>query len=80
MLGTKIKETRAELGLTQKEFGKLLGISPNTIARYERDEMSPQHPRVLDLAIDFLKLKITPATKKNLERLSLNEKDFAATV
>ena len=78
MLAQKLKETRKELGLTQKEFGDLLGISGNTIARYERDEMRPQHPLVLELAIEHLKL--TSKTKKNLAALALSKDDFAARV
>lgn len=78
MIGQKLKEVRKELGLTQKEFGDMLGISSNSIARYERGEMEPQHPRVLELAID--QLRLTRKTKKNLALLSLNKEEFAARV
>ena len=78
MLSQKLKETRKELGLTQKEFGDLLGISGNTIARYERDEMQPQHPRVLEMAIEHLKL--TSKTKKGVALLSLSRDEFAARI
>ena len=33
--GQKIKSRREQLGLTQSELGKLLGISQNTINQYE---------------------------------------------
>lgn len=78
MLSQKLKETRKELGLTQKEFGDLLGISSNTIARYEREELTPQHPRVLEMAIEYLRL--TPKTKDNLSKLALSKEEFAARV
>ncbi len=78
MIGKKLKETRKELGLTQKELGELLGISGNSIARYEREELQPQHPKVLDMALSYLRL--TPKTRDNIARLALDKKTFAAQV
>lgn len=80
MLIEKLKQTRQELGLTQKQFGELLGISSNTIARYERGEMQPQHPQVLAMAIEFLRLQTTPELQKKLELLALSKEEFAATI
>lgn len=80
MLLEKLKETRAALGLTQKEFGELLGISSNTIARYERGEIQPKHPKVLEMAVDFLRIQETPELKKKLHLLSLSKEAFAAQV
>lgn len=34
-IGQKIKERREQLGLTQAELGKMLGISQNTVNSYE---------------------------------------------
>lgn len=31
-----LKQVREKLGMTQEEFGRALGISNNTISRYER--------------------------------------------
>lgn len=37
----RIKELRKALGLTQKEFGKRIGVKPNTIATYEIGRNQP---------------------------------------
>ena len=80
MLDEILKQTRQELGLTQKQLGKLLGISANTIARYERGEMQAQHPQVLSMAVDFLRLQMTPDLQKKVELLALSKEEFAATI
>ena len=80
MLLEKLKETRLALGLTQKDFGELLGISSNTIARYERGEIQPKHPKVLEMAVDFLRVQETPRIKNKLQLLKMSKEDFAAQV
>jgi len=37
-IGQRIRELRKKLGLSQEEFGKRLGVTLRTIARYERGE------------------------------------------
>lgn len=37
----QIKETRRELGLTQKQCGEIFGGGPNAFSRYERGETTP---------------------------------------
>jgi DNA-binding transcriptional regulator YiaG len=52
---TDIKARRQALGLNQRELGERLGgITQNTVARWERDEVKP-HP-LLDLALKYLEL------------------------
>ena len=64
MNGTELRERRKSLGLTQEQFAKELNTTANTIARWERDEVSiPPH---LPLAIEtvernFSKKKPTKA-------------------
>jgi transcriptional regulator with XRE-family HTH domain len=78
MLSEKLKELRQELGLTQKELGALLDISSNTIARYEREEVQPQHSKTLELAI--LQLRMTPKLKKSVTRLAMSREQLAKLV
>jgi transcriptional regulator with XRE-family HTH domain len=78
MLSEKLKELRNELGITQKELGALLGISSNTIARYERNEVQPQHSKTLELAI--LQLRMTPKLKKSVSRLMMSRERLAKLV
>ena len=40
MTGTELAEIRARLGLTQTEFAGRLGIHSNSLARWERGEVS----------------------------------------
>ena len=40
-LGTQIKEARTALGLTQEALAEALGVVPQTISKWERDESQP---------------------------------------
>jgi transcriptional regulator with XRE-family HTH domain len=40
MKGTEVRRVRTALGLTQRAFAKRLGVTGNTIARYERNELA----------------------------------------
>lgn len=44
MNGAEIKELRRILGYTQAKLAEEVGVTPNTIARYERDEFKPSSP------------------------------------
>ena len=46
----QIKAIRAALKLTQVDLGRLLGVSGNTVARWERGLMTPPG-NLLDLAL-----------------------------
>jgi len=44
MTGADIKELRKTLGYTQARLAEEVGVTPNTVARYERDEFKPSPP------------------------------------
>ncbi len=44
MTGAEIKGLRKILGYTQAKLAEEVGVTPNTIARYERDEFKPSPP------------------------------------
>ncbi len=50
----KIRQVRKRLSLSQAEFGVLLGVAGNTVARWERGELVP--PKVAELAAEYLLL------------------------
>jgi len=37
-VGAKLRELREELGLSQEDWAKLLQVTTNTVARWEREE------------------------------------------
>jgi transcriptional regulator with XRE-family HTH domain len=39
MKGAEVRRVRKEFGDTQREFAKRVGVNPNTVARWERDEV-----------------------------------------
>lgn len=52
--GADLRALRKQLGLSQEELGDALDIPRNTIARWERGEMSMEKTRMLELAIASL--------------------------
>jgi transcriptional regulator with XRE-family HTH domain len=40
MTGDEVRRTRRLLGLTQRQFGERVGVWRNTVARWERDELT----------------------------------------
>ena len=49
-----IRTRRRKLGLTQIELGEKLGIPGNTISRWELGTVTPEHPKLIDLALKAL--------------------------
>ncbi len=39
MTGNEVRRLRARLGLTQKQLAELVGVTSNSVARWERDEL-----------------------------------------
>lgn len=62
----ELKHRRERLGLTQKELAELLGITPNTIARYESGLL--KIPKYMDLALEALERRQLEELKRTLER------------
>jgi transcriptional regulator with XRE-family HTH domain len=52
MTGKRFKQIRLELGLTQKQLAKLLGVWTNTVALWDRGEKSIPGP--VELAMKLL--------------------------
>jgi transcriptional regulator with XRE-family HTH domain len=46
MTGAQLKRIRSELGWTQAQVAKELGVTSNTVARWERDEVKIREPMV----------------------------------
>jgi DNA-binding transcriptional regulator YiaG len=40
MRGTEVRQVRKRLRLTQREFAGRVGVNPNTVARWERGELT----------------------------------------
>ena len=64
MTGAQIKELRKSLGYTQARLAEEVGLTPNTIARYERDELKPSPPVLKLLRLLELSQELTKAGKK----------------
>lgn len=45
-VGLKIKEARAGMGLTQDEFGELVGLAASSLSLYEKGKRSPDFDRL----------------------------------
>jgi transcriptional regulator with XRE-family HTH domain len=49
-----LRETRTRLGLSQDQLAKALGVSTNTVARWERGALTIGTPAMLALALESL--------------------------
>ena len=64
MTGAQIKELRKSLGYTQARLAEEVGLTPNTIARYERDELKPSPPVLKLLRLLELSKELSKAGRK----------------
>ena len=48
----RVKGIRVQLGLTQEQFARRLGVSPNMISRWETGEQTPSRGPVLKALLD----------------------------
>jgi len=64
MTGEQIKELRKSLGYTQAKLAEEVGLTPNTIARYERDELKPSPPVLKLLRLLELSQELSKAGRK----------------
>jgi putative transcriptional regulator len=64
MTGAEIKELRKSLGYTQARLAEEVGLTPNTIARYERDELKPSPPVLKLLRLLELSKELSKAGRK----------------
>lgn len=54
MTPAEIKRRRAALGLSQAKLGALLGVTENTVYRWEHGDVVTDNPAMLDLALKHL--------------------------
>jgi DNA-binding transcriptional regulator YiaG len=47
MEGSQLRKIRLHMALTQEQFAKQLGVRPNTVARWERNERRISKPVAL---------------------------------
>src|SRR5262245_17315871 len=50
----ELRSRRRALGLTQAALARTLGVAPNTLARWERGELSVGNPVLIGIALERL--------------------------
>jgi transcriptional regulator with XRE-family HTH domain len=55
MTGSKLQKERRRLGLSQAKLADALGVTANTVARWERGEMNIAQPQLVGAALNNLK-------------------------
>ena len=63
-LATYIRSRRKNIGMTQKELAEKVGVSTNTVARWERGESEPSWSDFLKLCV-VLGMKMEDFVKNN---------------
>ena len=72
-----LRDRREDLSLTQIQLSEYLGVSANTISRWERGDVSPEHPKMLELALNGLELKLTSNKKRErIEQLKTEVQNY----
>lgn len=71
MTGNELLARRRSLGLSQSELGEKLGVPANTIARWERGELTIASPNMLRWALK--------AIEEDMANLS-NEEQYARNI
>ncbi len=61
MKGKELKARRAALRMTQVQLAEILGVQPNTVARWENGVLDV--PRVVVLAVDTVERSFRRLTK-----------------
>lgn len=76
-IGTRIREARKTMGLTQKQLADMVGVSYLTIYRVETGKVSPSVALLSEIA-DCLRKSITSFLRQEQDRLTLiREKEQA---
>lgn len=68
----EIRKRRFALDLTQAELAEFLGINRITVVRWETGEITPESPKMLDLAFEALenrRIFDNPKTRQKIEQL-----------
>ena len=55
MSETWLRKRRSAMGMTQRDLAGELGVSLNTLARWERGALEVQHPQMLSLALEAIR-------------------------
>jgi len=62
MEGMELKEQRNALGFTQAQLAEILGVEPNTVARWENEVLSI--PKYIALAMETVKRQYKKPKRK----------------
>jgi transcriptional regulator with XRE-family HTH domain len=54
LAGEELRAWRTLLGMTQRELAAALGVTPNTVARWERGELRVARPAMVRAALTLL--------------------------
>lgn len=54
----EIRASREDLELTQEAFAAALGVTAETVARWESGDAQPESGKMLELALDMLELRL----------------------
>lgn len=79
VIGSKIKERRLNLGLSQEQLGEKLGVSKVSICGYENGTRTPTIQNFLDL-IEILDLTPDELLGREVKAVSEKEEDYTAYV
>ena len=63
---SELKKRRERLGLTQVSFAEMVGISANTVSRYETGTMTI--PKYMDLVLEALEARQIKNLQSSIEK------------
>lgn len=76
-IGNKIRIKRQELGLTQTELGKMIGVSDSVVAKYENNKVKNLKRETIQKLSDIF--NVSPAYFFDVDTIKLHDKDVTMT-
>ncbi len=63
MTGAELRARRKALGLSHGQLALRLGVASNTVARWERNELTIGQPKMVKMSLDQIEREVRPVTR-----------------
>ncbi len=79
IIGSKVKDKRTKLGISQAKLGEMLGVTKVSVCGYEKGTRTPTLQNFVDL-LDILSMDANELLGREVKAVSENEEQYTAYV